>query len=122
VRAPRILVVEDEVLIALDIGQILAEAGFDVVGPANSAAQALDLMKHIGCEAAVLDVNLGSKTSERVALELKKRGRPFVALSGYSHDQHPTAFSDAPALTKPLQRASCYGAQALLEGEGCKNR
>jgi len=54
-------------------------------------------MKHIGCEAAVLDVNLGFETSERVAPELKKRGRPFVALSGYSHDQHPTAFS-APAL------------------------
>ncbi len=109
---PRVLVVEDEILIALDITQILAGAGFDVVGPANSVAQALDLMKHIGCEAAVLDVNLGRETSECVALELKERGRPFLTLSGYSREQHPTAFSGAPALTKPgPAEASCYRGQ-----------
>jgi PAS domain S-box-containing protein len=100
---PSILVVEDEVLIALDIGQILQDAGFDIVGPANSAAQALDLIKRDGCEAAVLDVNLGCETSEHVALELKERGRPFVSLSGYSPEQHPAAFSGAPAFTKPLK-------------------
>ena len=101
---PRILVVEDEILIALDITQILTEAGFDIVGPASSVAQALDLMKHIGCETAVLDVNLGCETSERVALELKERGRPFLTLSGYSREQPPTAFNGSPALTKPVQR------------------
>ena len=100
---PSILVVEDEILIALDIGQILADAGFDIVGPARSAAQALDLISRDGCEAAVLDVNLGCETSERVALALKERGLPFVALSGYSREQHPAAFSGAPALTKPLK-------------------
>jgi PAS domain S-box-containing protein len=98
-----ILVVEDEILIALDITQILAGAGFDAVGPANSVAQALELIRRDGCEAAVLDVNLGGETSERVALELKERGRPFLTLSGYSREQHPAAFSGAPALTKPLQ-------------------
>ncbi len=100
---PSILVVEDEVLIALDIKQMLEKAGFDVVGPASSSAQALDLISRDGCEAAVLDVNLGYETSERVALDLKGRGMPFVALSGYSREQHPAAFSGAPALTKPLQ-------------------
>ena len=94
---------EDEILIALDITQILAGAGFDVVGPANSVAQALELIRRDGCEAAVLDVNLGCETSERVALELIERGRPFLTLSGYSREQHPAAFSGAPALTKPLQ-------------------
>ena len=120
---PRILVVEDEVLIGLDIRQILADAGFDIVGPASSAAQALDLIRRDGCEAAVLDVNLGCETSERVAFELKERGRPFVTLSGYSREQHPAAFSGAPALTKPLQPDLLVTElRRLLETESRKNR
>ena len=120
---PSILVVEDEILIALDIGQILQDAGFDIVGPANSAAQALDLIRRDGCEAAVLDVNLGCETSERVALELKERGRPFVALSGYSREQHPPAFSGAPAFTKPLKpELLVRELRRLLETESRKNR
>ncbi len=119
---PSILVVEDEVLIALDIGQILAEAGFDIVGPASSAAQALDLIRRGGCEAAVLDVNLGCETSECVALELQERGKPFVALSGYSREQHPAAFIGAPALTKPLRpELLVTELRRLLQAESGKN-
>jgi PAS domain S-box-containing protein len=110
---PSILVVEDEVLIALDIGQILAEAGFDVVGPASSAAQALDLIRRDGCEAAVLDVNLGCETSERVALELKERGRPFVALVGLFARATPSRIQQCAGAYKTAPAgASCYGAQA----------
>ena len=43
----------------------------------------------------MLDVNLGCKTSEPVVCELKQRGTPFVTLSGYPREQHPTAFSGA---------------------------
>jgi PAS domain S-box-containing protein len=100
---PRILVVEDEALMALEIAQVLAEAGFDIVGPASAVAPALELVKHVGCDAAVLDINLGSETSEPVARELNHCGTPFVTLSGYSQDQLPRAFCSAPPLTKPLR-------------------
>jgi DNA-binding NarL/FixJ family response regulator len=75
--------------------------GFDVVGPATSVAKALRLVAEAGCDAAVLDVNLGSETGAPVALELKARGTPFVVLSGYSREQHPDAFQGALFLSKP---------------------
>jgi PAS domain S-box-containing protein len=99
----RILVVEDEALVAIEIAHALTEAGFDVVGAARSVPAALELLKGSGCDAAVLDVNLGSETSEAIAVELTARGTPFVALSGYASDQYPSVFADAPALTKPLR-------------------
>jgi PAS domain S-box-containing protein len=100
---PRVLVVEDEPLVAMEIAQVLDAAGFDVAGPVGSASAALELLKHKGCDAAVLDINLGGETSEAVALELLKSGMPFVTLSGYSRDQYPPAFRSAPALMKPLR-------------------
>ncbi len=101
---PHILVVEDEALVALDIAQALTNAGFDVVGPANAVAHAIELIQDIGCDAAVLDINLGGETSEPVARELNDRSTAFVTLSGYSLEQRASAFEGAVALAKPLQR------------------
>ncbi len=100
---PCVLVVEDEALVALEIAHVLTGAGFDVLGPARAVAQALELLGQAGCDAAVLDINLGTETSEPVALELSKRRTPFVTLSGYRQDQHPPVFKSAPALAKPLR-------------------
>src|SRR5262249_20090054 len=100
---PRILVVEDEAIVALEIGSVLVNAGFEVVGPARSVTQALDLLNERGCDAAVLDINLGSETSEPIAHKLKGLGTGFVSVSGYSREQHPAVFKSAAALTKPLQ-------------------
>jgi CheY-like chemotaxis protein len=99
---PRVLVVEDEPIVALEIAEVLAKSGFKVIGPARSVNQALGLISQHGCDAAVLDINLGSETSEAVALELDKHGTQFVTLSGYSRDQHPSAFNGAVALAKPM--------------------
>ena len=86
----RVLVVEDDAMIALDIARELTDAGLEVVGPAISVAKALRLIGDYGCDAAVLDVNLGNnETSEPVARELRARSTPFVVLSGYSSEQHP---------------------------------
>ena len=59
------------------------------------------MLRAKGCDAAVLDINLGKETSELVALELKDRGTPFVTLSGYTREQYPPAFHGVPALAKP---------------------
>ena len=99
----RVLVVEDEPLLAFDIAQHLEGAGFEIVGPAASVRCALRLIGDIGCDAAVLDVNLGPETAEAVADELLRRGTPFLILSGYSRDQHPPIFHSVPSLTKPAR-------------------
>ena len=69
----RVLVVEDEAIVAIDIADQLTEAGFLVVGPAPSVAKALKLIEDVGCDVAVLDVNLQGRNrrarGSRVAFE-----------------------------------------------------
>ena len=88
---------------ALEIAQMLIKAGFKIVGPARTANQALQLVSEVGCDAAVLDINLGDETSEPVALVLTQHGTPFVTASGYSREQLPPVFNGVPALAKPLR-------------------
>ncbi len=103
----RILVVEEDPLVALGLVQALHLAVFEVVGPATTVALALEFISAEGCDAAVLDINLGEETSEAVALELKKWQIPFLILSGHSQNQHLPAFRGAPLLAEPL-RASLF--------------
>jgi PAS domain S-box-containing protein len=102
-RRLRVLVVEDEAIVALEIEQNLEDAGFEVVGPAARVAEALALLTEYGCDAAVLDINLGAETSEPIARLLSDKGTPFVTVSGYSQDQRPSGFSGGAFLTKPLR-------------------
>jgi DNA-binding NtrC family response regulator len=103
-------VVEDEFMIGLDIGEQLAEAGFEVVGPAQSVAKALRLVAEPGCDVAVLDINLGSETSGPIARKLRASGTPFVVVTGYSVDNLPPWFHDAIILTKPYRIDDLVGA------------
>jgi two-component system, response regulator PdtaR len=77
----RVLVVEDEVLLAMEIEDVLVEAGFDVVGPASSVARALQLVSDRRPDAAVLDVTLVGEKVTPVALLLKSLDIPFVLAS-----------------------------------------
>lgn len=100
----RVLIVEDDALIAYDLADELTAIGYEVVGPARDCEQALDLIEREGCDIAVLDVNLGpGLTSEPVAVELKMRAIPFAVASGYGRDQFPRIFRDAPLLPKPVR-------------------
>jgi PAS domain S-box-containing protein len=103
-RRLRVLVVEDEAIVALEIEENLREAGFEVVGPAARVAEALELLNAFGCDAAVLDINLGTETSEPIALLLSEKRTPFVTVSGYSQDQRPSGFSGGAFLAKPLRK------------------
>jgi DNA-binding response OmpR family regulator len=98
----RVLVVEDEPIIALDIRRQLANAGFEVLGPATSVASALLFVAEPGCDVAILNVNLGNETSEPIARKLQASGKPFVVLSGYPMDVLPPSFSGATFITKPV--------------------
>jgi PAS domain S-box-containing protein len=98
-----VLVVEDEALVAVEISRILRDQGFQVVGPTARVEEALHLLNDVGCDAAVLDIQLGRETSELIASVLTARDTPFVAVSGYSRDQCPRGFENVAFLTKPLR-------------------
>jgi CheY-like chemotaxis protein len=104
----KVLLVEDEALIALDVGAALREAGCRVVGPAPGIEQALHVIAAEELDVALLDVNLGGEDVFPVADELARRGIPFVFLTGYGRDALPERFRDRPTSPKP------YSAKPLL--------
>lgn len=105
----RILVVEDEFIIGLSLAATLENAGFEVLGPACSVGEAMELLAQDGCALAILDVNLGrEETSEELARYLKDEGIPFFVTSGYAADQRPSVMRGVPSFSKPV------GARAIL--------
>jgi DNA-binding NarL/FixJ family response regulator len=98
----RILIAEDNALLALELSHALETAGFEVIGPALSVEQALALIESPGCNAAVLDINLRGATSEQIAHKLLTLAIPFVTLTGYAPAQRPPIFDGIPAFAKPV--------------------
>lgn len=79
----RVLLVEDSFLVAASISRMLEDLGCRVVGPFGTVRDAMGVIEAGGCDAGVLDVNLGGETSEAVAEELAGRGVPFFFVTGY---------------------------------------
>jgi len=100
----RILVVEDEMLIAMDVERMLLEQGCTVVGPTSTVARALKAIDAGAIDAAVLDVNLGREKIYPVAELLAERATPFVLVTGHSRESLPETLSDRPVISKPYQR------------------
>ena len=101
---PRVLVVEDEALIALDIEIMLQSLGCVVVGPAATVAEALRvLVAEDAPDAAILDVNLGHEQVFPVADRLVECQVPFVFLTGYSPDILPSRHRARPVESKPCR-------------------
>ncbi|WP_174284695.1 response regulator [Sphingomonas bacterium] len=99
----RILVVEDEPLIAMMLEDFLEILDKDVAGTADSVASALALIQTGNVDAAILDVNLrGGEKSAPVADALAARGIPFVFATGGSADSELGLHSDRPRLQKPF--------------------
>lgn len=100
---PRVLIVEDESLIALDLAASLETEGFDIIGPARTVSTALALLRSEPSDGAVLDANLGGEaTSQPVAEVLLAQGRPSVVASGFSVEQLPEKLRAAPTFAKPV--------------------
>lgn len=79
-----ILIVEDEILIAIDMQLELEQGGFEVLGPARSVRSALALLETSAPDAAVLDLNLHDELVTPIALALRQRGIPFLLASADS--------------------------------------
>ncbi|HUE47162.1 MAG TPA: response regulator [Aestuariivirgaceae bacterium] len=109
----RLLVVEDELLVALDIESILSEAGMAVVGPASSAGEALKLIADTPLDAALLDANLSGEPIDAVAQALSERGIPFAYVTGYGRESLPAAHP-APIVTKPFDAEQLLAAARRL--------
>ncbi len=101
---PRVLLVEDEALVAMMIQECLTEFGYQVVGPICTAAEAAAMAKDGPLEAAVLDINLGDGAVYPIADMLAARGVPFVFVTGYDADSVDPRFRKIPILQKPIER------------------
>jgi len=110
----RVLVVEDEMIVAWLLQDMLADLGCAVVGPAARASQALAMIDAEAIDAAVLDVNLNGQKSYPVADALAARGMPFVFSTGYETESLPNDYQSLPLLQKPFRRSELGDTLAKL--------
>lgn len=111
----RVLLIEDNMIIALDTEEMLRELGVAEVLVSGSVTQALRAIEKETPEFAVLDFNLGEESSEPVARELARRGVPFVLATGYSAKEVRFEELGAKAiLKKPYDKSDL--AKALTKG------
>jgi CheY-like chemotaxis protein len=111
---PRLLVLEDEPLIALMVRNWLTELGCETVGPAHTVPTALALIKDGPLDGAILDVSIGDQDCSPVADVLRHKGIPFALATGRSPDGLAATYADAPSLSKPYDFAAVRGIVARL--------
>jgi CheY-like chemotaxis protein len=105
----RVLVVEDEYLVAALIENILESAGCIVLGPIPRVPEALDAVDHDDYDAAVLDVNLAGERINPVADALSERDVPFMFVTGYGANALPRKYAERPHIGKPFRMAELLG-------------
>jgi DNA-binding response OmpR family regulator len=101
----RILIVENDYLLAKALGRQIEDAGAKVVGPAWSRDAGLLLADGESFDGAVLDAELGGESAEPIATMLATRGIPFVVVTGLERQNLPTVLREAPCLGKPMGEA-----------------
>ncbi|MDM9628454.1 response regulator [Rhizobium sp. S152] len=107
----RILIVEDEMLVAMLLEDVVMDLGHEVVGPAMRLEAALLAAEEEQFDFAILDINLAGKQSFPVADRLRERSIPFMFASGYGARGLEEAYRTVPVLQKPYSQAQL---EALL--------
>jgi DNA-binding response OmpR family regulator len=105
----RILIVEDDYLIASLLTEVMESAGWQVVGPVGHLTDAVATAAKEEIDVAVLDVNLGGETVFPVADVLDTRKVPFLFLTGYGTETLERRFCERPRLGKPFKTAELIG-------------
>lgn len=110
----RVLIVEDEALVALQLEDLLTEWGCIVVGPAARVDQALQLLNGQIVDAAVLDLNIAGELVYPVADELTSRGLPYIFATGYGASGLTEPYRVQRVVEKPFARRELL--QAMIDG------
>ncbi|MGH6743933.1 response regulator [Novosphingobium sp.] len=98
----RVLIVEDEPLVAMELMMEIEDSGAIALGPATSCEQAIAMIRETGPDLALLDGNLNGERIDAVADELAARSTPFAFVSGYDRQHLPKDHSERPMLGKPF--------------------
>jgi len=113
----RVLVAEDEYLLAKKLAGEFAKLGIETIGPASTVKRALDLVERGGhLDGAVLDIKLRDDMIFPVAEALRARGVPFVFTTGYNEQAIPDRYKDVARYEKPFDPAKV--ARALFSDAG----
>ena len=116
---PRVLVLEDEPLIAMMMRGWLTDLGCETVGPAHTVPSALALIEDGPLDGAILDVTIGDQDCFPVADALRHKGIPFALATGRALGSLAASYADAPSLSKPYDFAAVRGVVAeLLDSQG----
>jgi DNA-binding response OmpR family regulator len=109
----RVLIIEDEYLLALDAADTLEEAGCKIVDIASTVTLALKAIAENEIDVALLDANLAGESAEPVAAALTETGIPFLLVTGYGSAQRQGVLADAPFLSKPYMASTLV--KAIVE-------
>lgn len=113
----KILVVEDDALIAMELAERLIDLGHAVLGPAHSIPEAEALIAKERPDSALLDANLAGQSSVSLGMVLIGRGVPVAFCTGYDRVKGaPPELANAPVLVKPYSDAELRATLAKLSG------
>jgi PAS domain S-box-containing protein len=104
INQSRIMIVEDEALVALALAESLSQLGFSVVGPLHNLNDAELAVTQSAIDGAILDVNLNGRLVYPLADKLVERKVPFVFMTGYGADNIDARFKEVPVLHKPIEQ------------------
>jgi CheY-like chemotaxis protein len=101
-RSPRVLVVEDQMTVAVYIATLLEDLGCAPVGPVGHVTTALPLALTEPLDAALLDIDLAGDSVEPIADVLERRNIPYALVTAYRRDRVPARLQGRPYLSKPF--------------------
>lgn len=110
----RILAVEDEAMIAIELENMLADLGHEVIGPASTVDAALALLQETTPDAAVLDANLAGRSAQPIVEALTDAGVPMVLASGYEARELQNLQISGVLVSKPYTERDLAGAIAKV--------
>jgi two-component sensor histidine kinase/CheY-like chemotaxis protein len=114
----KVLVTEDEPLVALMISELARDLGYEIVGPCSSLSEALYSCAVHDLAAAILDVNLAGEMVYPLAASLRQRDVPFLFVTGYAPERIDPTYSDVTVLQKPIDPAVLKDALTSLLDDG----
>ncbi|WP_106640560.1 response regulator [Allosphingosinicella vermicomposti] len=113
-RRYKVLIVEDEMLVAMNIEDMLTDIGYEVAGIANRLDAGIDLARTANFDIAMLDVNLAGDLSFPIADILEERGIPYLFATGYGRKGVKEDYGAAPVLQKPFRARDLEEAIRIL--------